>query len=201
MGGRISIAVGMTAIIISVSIGTLVGILAGYFKSLDGLLMRFTDLFLALPVLSLLLVVMLLFREALANLLGLEMGIFILIVSAIGVMSWMHSARIVRGEVLAIKRREFVLASRSIGAPPRRIILRRVLPHVLSSIVVSATLGIAAAIITESALSFLGLGFSPDFPTWGRLLYDGIEYLQGCPQHPLAGHCYFAHRSQCQLHR
>lgn len=181
-GGRISIAVGMTAMIISIFIGTLVGVLAGYFKVVDGMLMRLTDLFLALPVLPLLLTMVMLFRELLANILGLEMGMFILIVSAIGVTSWMQTARIVRAEVLAIKHREFVLASRSIGTPARRIILRHVVPNILSPIMVSATLGIATAVITESALSFLGLGFPPDFPTWGRLLYDGIEYMQDNPQ-------------------
>lgn len=181
VGGRISIAVGMTSMIISISIGTLVGVLAGYFKSLDGPLMRLTDLFLALPVLPLLLLMMMLFREALAGIFGLYMGIFILIMSAIGLTSWMNTARIVRGEVLVIKHREFVLASRSIGTPPRRIILRHVLPNVMSPIMVAATLGIATAVITESVLSFLGLGFPPDFPTWGRLLYDGIEYMQDDP--------------------
>jgi peptide/nickel transport system permease protein len=181
-GGRISIAVGMTAMILSIFLGTLVGVIAGFFKRLDGPLMRLTDLFLALPVLPLLLVMVMLFRQALANVLGVDMGIFILIVSAIGVTSWMRTARVVRGEVLALKEREFVLASRSIGTPPRRIILRHVLPNVMSPIMVSATLGIATAIITESVLSFLGLGFPPDFPTWGRLLYDGIEYMQDYPQ-------------------
>lgn len=181
-GGRISIAVGLTAMAISIFLGTLVGVLAGFFKRLDGPLMRMTDLFLALPVLPLLLVMVLLFRQALANVFGLDLGIFALIVSAIGITSWMHAARIVRGEVLALKEREFVLASRSIGTPPRRIILRHILPNVMSPIMVSATLGIATAIITESVLSFLGLGFPPDFPTWGRLLYDGIEYMQDYPQ-------------------
>lgn len=181
-GGRISIAVGLTAMIISVLLGTFVGVLAGFFKRVDGLLMRLTDLFLALPVLPLLLVMVMLFRQTLANILGPEMGIFILIVSAIGVTSWMNTARIVRGEVLTIKQREFVLASRSIGTPARRIIVRHVLPNVMSPIMVSATLGIATAIITESVLSFLGLGFPPDFPTWGRLLYDGIESMQDYPQ-------------------
>lgn len=181
-GGRISIAVGMTAMILSIFLGTLVGVIAGFFKRLDGPLMRLTDLFLALPVLPLLLVMVMLFRQALANVLGVNMGTFVLIVSAIGVTSWMRTARVVRGEVLALKEREFVLASRSIGTPPRRIILRHVLPNVMSPIMVSATLGIATAIITESVLSFLGLGFPPDFPTWGRLLYDGIEYMQDYPQ-------------------
>lgn len=181
-GGRVSIAVGIAAMIVSIFLGTLVGVLAGFFGALDGALMRLTDLFLALPVVPLLLVTMMLFRESLASIFGPDTGIFILIVFAIGVTSWMHTARIVRGEVLAIKQREFVLASRSIGAPPRRIIVRHVLPNILSPIMVSATLGIAAAILTESALSFLGLGFPPDFPTWGRLLYDGIEYMQDYPR-------------------
>ncbi|MDB2407207.1 ABC transporter permease [Jannaschia sp.] len=177
-GGRISLAVGLTAMALSLVLGTLVGVLAGYFKRLDGALMRLTDLFLALPLLPLLLVMVLLFRESLTAVFGVETGIFILIVSAIGITSWMQTARIVRGDVLVLKEREFVLAARSIGTPPRRIITRHVMPNVLSPIMVSATLGIATAIITESALSFLGLGFPPDFPTWGRLLNDGVPFLE-----------------------
>lgn len=180
-GGRVSIAVGLTAMSISIFLGSLIGILAGFFRRLDGPLMRLTDLFLALPLLPLLLVLVLLFRDTLAGLLGPEMGTFVLIVFAIGVTSWMQAARVVRGEVLALKEREFVLAARSIGTPNRRLILRHILPNVISPIMVAATLGIAGAIITESALSFLGLGFPPDFPTWGRLLYDGVEYMQLYP--------------------
>ena len=123
-----------------------------------------------------------LFRDPLAGSFGPEAGIFILIVTAIGLTSWMHTARVVRGDVLALKEREFVLASRSIGTPPRRMILRHILPNVMSPIMVSASLGIANAIITESVLSFLGLGFPPDFPTWGRLLFDGVDYLQQFPE-------------------
>ncbi len=181
-GGKVSLAVGATAMLIAVSLGTTVGLLAGFFRRLDGALMRFTDLFLALPLLPLLLVMVTLFRQPLATRFGPEAGTFILIVGAIGITSWMQTARIVRGEVLALKEREFVLAARSIGTPARRMILRHVLPNVLSPIMVSATLGIATAIITESALSFLGLGFPPDFPTWGRLLYDGVDYLQLYPE-------------------
>ncbi|WP_299817195.1 ABC transporter permease [uncultured Jannaschia sp.] len=180
-GGRVSLAVGMTAMALSLVLGTLIGVLAGYFRRLDGPLMRLTDLFLALPLLPLLLVMVLLFREPLTAAFGIETGIFILIVSAIGITSWMQTARIVRGDVLALKEREFVLAARSIGTPARRIVTRHVLPNVLSPIMVSATLGIATAIITESALSFLGLGFPPDFPTWGRLLNDGVPYLELYP--------------------
>jgi len=180
-GGRVSIAVGLFAMAISVGFGTLVGVSAGYFRRLDGPLMRLTDLFLALPLLPLLLVMVMLFRDSLSGLFGPEAGTFLLIVFAIGMTSWMQSARIVRGEVLALKEREFVLAARSIGTPPRRIVLRHILPNVVSPIMVAATLEIAAAIITESALSFLGLGFPPDFPTWGRLLFDGVEYMQLYP--------------------
>jgi peptide/nickel transport system permease protein len=181
-GGQVSMAVGITAMLLALLFGTLVGVVAGYFKSLDGPLMRLTDLFLALPLLPLLLVIIMLFRETLSSHLGPEGGIFILMVSAIGITSWMQTARIVRGDVLALKEREFVLAARSIGTPPRRVITRHVLPNVLSPIMVSATLGIANAIITESALSFLGLGFPPDFPTWGRLLFDSVDYLQQYPE-------------------
>ena len=181
-GGRVSLSVGMTAMLLSLFLGTAIGVLAGYFKVLDGPLMRLTDLFLALPLLPLLLVMVLLFREPLTAAFGPEMGIFLLIVSAIGITSWMQTARIVRGDVLALKEREFVLAARSVGTPSRRIITRHVLPNVLSPIMVSATLGIATAIITESALSFLGLGFPPDFPTWGRLLNDGVQYMQNYPE-------------------
>ncbi|MGJ8572657.1 MAG: ABC transporter permease [Hoeflea sp.] len=181
-GGQVSIAVGLTAMAISVLLGTLIGVVAGFFRKLDGVLMGLTDLFLALPLLPLLLVMVMLFRETLARSFGPEMGTFILIVSAIGITSWMQTARIVRGEVLALKEREFVLAARSIGTPSRRMILRHILPNVMSPIMVSATLGIATAIITESALSFLGLGFPPDFPTWGRLLFDAIDYLQQYPE-------------------
>jgi peptide/nickel transport system permease protein len=180
-GGRISVAVGLTAMILGLLIGTLVGVLAGYFRRIDGFLMRTTDLFLALPLLPLLLVMVLLFRDALARNFGEAAGVFVLIVVAIGITSWMQTARIVRGDVLALKEREFVLAARSIGTPPRRVVTRHILPNVLSPVMVSATLGIASAIITESALSFLGLGFPPDFPTWGRLLFDGRDWIEQYP--------------------
>ncbi|MAU51908.1 MAG: peptide ABC transporter [Roseovarius sp.] len=181
-GGQTSIAVGLTAMALALFLGTLIGVLAGFFRRLDGLLMRFTALFLSLPLLPLLLVMVLLFREALNGMFGPERGIFILIVVAIGVTSWMPTARIVRGDVLALKEREFILAARSIGTTNFNLITRHILPNVMSPIMVSATLGIANAIITESALSFLGLGFPPDFPTWGRLLNDAVQYLQDYPE-------------------
>lgn len=181
-GGQTSISVGVTAMFLALILGSLIGVVAGFFKRLDGPLMRLTDLFLALPLLPLLLVMVLLFREPLSAAFGPETGIFILIVVAIGITSWMPTARIVRGDVLALKEREFVLAARSIGTTNFRMITRHILPNVMSPIMVSATLGIANAIITESALSFLGLGFPPDFPTWGRLLYDATNYLQQYPE-------------------
>ena len=180
-GGRISLAVGVTAMLISLVLGTLVGVLTGYFRPLDGLLMRLTDMFLALPLLPLLLVVIMLFRDSLRAAFGPETGIFLLVVFIIGITSWMQTARIVRGDVLALREREFVTAARSIGTRRRRIITRHILPNVLSPIMVSATLGIANAIIVESALSFLGLGFPPDFPTWGRLLFDGANFISVTP--------------------
>jgi len=181
-GGQVSIAVGLTAMLLALGLGSLIGVLAGFFRRLDGPLMRLTDLFLSLPLLPLLLVMVLLFRQALSSTFGPETGIFILIVFAIGVTSWMPTARVVRGDVLALKEREFVLAARSIGTTNFNLITRHVLPNVLSPIMVSATLGIANAIITESALSVLGLGFPPDFPTWGRLLNDATVYLQDYPE-------------------
>ncbi|MBA4325455.1 MAG: peptide ABC transporter [Rhodobacter sp.] len=182
MAGRVSLAVGLVAMLIAIVFGTFIGIMAGYFRRLDSPLMRLTDMFLALPLIPLLLVMVMLFRDRIANMIGPELGAFTLIVFAIGITSWMATARIVRGEVLTLKEREYVLAARSIGARPNRIIRRHILPNVVSPVMVAATLGVAEAIITESVLSFLGLGFPPDFPTWGRLLFDGLQYMQVYPE-------------------
>ena len=182
LAGRVSLAVGLVAMTIAIVFGTFIGIMAGYFRRLDGPLMRLTDMFLALPLIPLLLVMVMLFRDRIAGIIGPELGAFTLIVFAIGITSWMPTARIVRGEVLTLKEREYVLAARSIGAKPSRIILRHILPNVVSPVMVAATLGVAEAIITESVLSFLGLGFPPDFPTWGRLLFDGLQYMQVYPE-------------------
>ncbi|MGB1208613.1 MAG: ABC transporter permease [Paracoccaceae bacterium] len=181
-GGRASMAVGWAAMILSLVIGTLVGVLAGFFRKLDGLLMRLTDLFLSLPILPLLLVAVTLFREPLRANFGPEGGMFILIVTIVGITSWMPTARIVRGDILALKEREFVLAAQSIGTTPAKIISRHLLPNVLSPIMVSATLGLASAIITESALSFLGVGFPSDFPTWGKMLADAVPRMEEYPE-------------------
>jgi peptide/nickel transport system permease protein len=178
VGGRISLAVGFAAMLVGLFLGTGIGIIAGFFRRLDGPLMRLTDLFLALPILPLLLVVIMLFRESLKNAFGENAGIFILVVFIIGATSWMQTARVVRGDVLSIKEEEFVLAAHSIGTRKRNVIMRHILPNTLSPVMVSAALGVASAIITESALSFLGLGFPASFPTWGRLVFDGRNYLQ-----------------------
>ena len=176
-GGRVSLAIGVSAMAVAISIGTLVGLASGYFQRLDNLLMRMTDIFIALPQLPLLLVLMMLFREPLKASFGPEGGVFILMVSVIGGLQWMPTARLVRGEVLSVKSREFITAANALGSRDGRIVRNHILPNVLSPVIVAATFSIASAIITESALSFLGLGFPPDFPTWGRLLFDGKDYV------------------------
>ncbi len=176
-GGRVSLMIGISAMLVSISIGTVVGLASGYFRRLDNPLMRLTDIFIALPQLPLLLVLMMLFREPLKAAFGVEGGVFILMVSVIGGLQWMPTARLVRGEVLSVKSREFITAATAVGSRDGRILTSHILPNVMSPVIVAATFSIASAIITESALSFLGLGFPPDFPTWGRLLFDGKDYL------------------------
>lgn len=181
-GGRISLTVGFAAMILAIGLGSLIGLLAGFYRVLDGPLMRLTDLFLALPLLPLLLVLVTVFRDSLSAAMGPESGLFALIVLAVGATSWMQTARLVRGEVLSLRERDFITAARSVGTTDLGLLTRHVLPNALSPILVSATLGIATAIITESTLSFLGLGFPPDFPTWGRLLADATIYITDYPE-------------------
>ncbi|MCY3781997.1 MAG: ABC transporter permease [Chloroflexi bacterium] len=176
-GGRVSLMIGISAMFVSISIGTIIGLASGYFRRLDNPLMRMTDIFIALPQLPLLLVLMMLFREPLKASFGPEGGVFILMVSVIGGLQWMPTARLVRGEVLTVKSREFITAANAVGSRDGRILASHILPNVMSPVIVAATFSIASAIITESALSFLGLGFPPDFPTWGRLLFDGKDYM------------------------
>jgi peptide/nickel transport system permease protein len=180
-GGRISLAVGVVAMLVSITFGALVGVLSGYFRRLDNPLMRFTDLMLALPSLPLLLVIIMLFRDSLKALLGPEPGIFLLVVVVIGILGWMPTARVVRGSVLSIKEKEFVEAAVSVGTREHSILWQHILPNVLSPIIVSATLGVASAILTESALSFLGLGFPSNVPTWGRLLFENKDFITQNP--------------------
>lgn len=180
LGGKVSLAVGFVAMAVAVFLGTLVGLLSGYFRRLDGALMRLTDLFLSLPLLPLILVLTFLYGPALKEMFGPNLGTFFILIAAIGLTSWMHVARIVRGQVLAVKEREFVLAARSIGTPSRRIITRHILPNVLAPVMVAGALGVANAIITESVVSFLGQGFQSDFSTWGSML-NSAYYNQTHP--------------------
>jgi peptide/nickel transport system permease protein len=181
-GGRISLAVGLAAMLIAVFVGTLIGALAGISRgSVDAALMWLTDLFLSLPQLPLLLLIIYLFSNTLRSLLGPEMGIFILIVAVIGGFRWMPVARLVRAQFLSLREKEFVEAARALGATPMRQVTRHILPNSLGPVIVAATIDVAAAIIAESTLSFLGLGFPPDIPTWGRILYDAKDHLDIAP--------------------
>lgn len=181
-GGKISLTVGICAMAVSITIGTIIGSIAGYYGGiLDNILMRLTDIFLSLPQLPVLLLVVYLFRDAIKSILGAQTGIFVLVILVIGLLNWMSVARLVRSSFLQLKEREFISAAKSLGANSARIILVHILPNVFSVIVVAATLSIGNAIIVESTLSFLGLGFPPDIPTWGRMLYDAQNYLTSDP--------------------
>jgi peptide/nickel transport system permease protein len=181
-GGRISLAVGFTAMFVAVGVGTAIGAIAGMAGGkLDAALMWVTDLFLSLPQLPLLLLIIYLFRDSLKGVVGPEMGIFILIVSVIGAFNWMPVARLVRAQFFSLREKEFVEAARALGASRMRLVLRHILPNALGPVIVAATIDIAAAIIAESTLSFLGLGFPPDIPTWGRLLFDAKDNLDFAP--------------------
>lgn len=177
-GGRISLAVGLAAMLVSVIVGTLVGALAGMSRgALGHALMWLTDLFLSLPQLPLLLLLIYLFRDGLKAVFGPEGGIFILVVLVIGGLRWMPVARLVRAQFLSLREKEFVEAARALGASPLRQVVRHILPNAVGPVIIAGTIDVAAAIIAESTLSFLGLGFPPDTPTWGRLLYDAKDYL------------------------
>ena len=181
-GGRISLAVGVAAMLIAISVGTAVGAVAGQMRgTMDHTLMRITDLFLSLPQLPLLLLIVYLFRDALKKALGPEAGVFILIVVVIGGLRWMPVARLVRAQFLSLREKEFVEAARSLGAPPLRQVVRHILPNAVGPVIVAGTIDVAAAIIAESSLSFLGLGFPPDIPTWGRILFDAKDNLDFAP--------------------
>jgi peptide/nickel transport system permease protein len=177
-GGRISLAVGLAAMLVSVFVGTLIGALAGMSRGVLGYaLMWLTDLFLSLPQLPLLLMLIYLFRDGLKAVFGPEGGIFILIVLVIGGLRWMPVARLVRAQFLSLREKEFVEAARALGASPVRQVVRHILPNALGPVIIAGTIDVAAAIIAESTLSFLGLGFPPDTPTWGRILYDAKDFL------------------------
>ena len=192
-GGRVSIAVGLTAMLIAVVVGVIVGAMAGTARgSVDAALMWLTDLFLCLPQLPLLLLIIYLFRDSLKTLVGPEAGVFILIVVVIGGFRWMPVARLVRAQFLSLREKEFVEAARALGATRLRVVVRHLLPNSLGPVIVAGTIDVAAAILAESTLSFLGLGFPPDIPTWGRILFDARDHLDVAPHWALfPGTCIF----------
>jgi len=178
-GGRISLAVGLAAMLMAITVGVVIGAVAGMVRGwVDAALMWVTDLFLSLPQLPVLLLLIFLFREPLKQAFGLELGIFLLIVMVIGGFRWMPVARLVRAQFFSLREKEFVEAARALGASTPRQVVRHILPNSLGPVIVAATIDVAAAIIAESTLSFLGLGFPPDIPTWGRILYDGRDYME-----------------------
>jgi peptide/nickel transport system permease protein len=177
-GGRISLAVGFAAMMVALFVGVLVGSVAGMASGwVDTALMWLTDLFLALPTLPLLLLVMYLFRDSVKKVLGVEGGAFVLIVVVIGGLRWMPVARLVRAQFLSLREKEFVEAARALGASKVRQVVQHILPNALGPVIVVGTIDVAAAIIFESTLSFLGLGFPSDVPTWGSMLRDAKDYL------------------------
>lgn len=169
--GRISLSVGLSVAFLGVVIGTIIGGLAGYFgKWVDMAGMRVTDVFLSIPILMLLMVMM--------KFLGKELYVIVLI---LGATSWMGVARLVRGEFLALRNQEFIEASHAQGASSLWIMLRHMLPNAVAPIFVAATLGVADAIMLESALSFLGFGIQPPTPSWGNMLTDAQQYMISTP--------------------
>jgi peptide/nickel transport system permease protein len=170
-GGRVSLAVGVLAALLALTLGTLVGAVAGFYGGLtDGVLMRLVDVLLSIPRLFLIVLLAVFFG-----------GSVLTIIVVLGGLSWMRTSRIVRATVLSLKGREFVEAARAIGAGDVRIIVRHLLPNTVAPIVVAATLGVAGAIIAESTLSFLGLGIQKPTSTWGNLLTDATTDMSQAP--------------------
>lgn len=168
-GARISLAIGFIAVGIAVTIGTLIGAVAGYLGGrIDSGLMRFTDVVLSFPRLVLLIMIIALFEQSLA-----------LIIIVLGLTQWPGTTRIVRGEVLSLREREFIEAARALGMGRTRIILRHLVPNVLAPVIVAATLGIGNTIVLEAGLSFLGIGVQPPTPSWGTMVADGRQSLLG----------------------
>ena len=181
-GGRISLAVGLAAMLVAATVGILVGSIAGMSRGwVATTLMWLADLFLSLPQLPLLLVIIYLFRDKLKAMFGIELGVFLMIVLVIGGLRWMPVARLVRAQFLSLREKEFLEAARALGASRARQVARHILPNAMGPVIVAGTIDVAAAIIAESTLSFLGLGFPPDIPTWGRVLYDAKDYLDIAP--------------------
>ena len=181
-GGRISMSVGIAAMLVAVIVGIVIGAVAGTARSaVDMGLMWLCDLFLSLPQLPLLLLIIYLFEASLRKMVGPQVGTFILIVAVIGGFKWMSVARLVRAQFFSLREKEFVEAARALGASTLRQVVHHILPNALGPVIVAGTIEVASAIIAESTLSFLGLGFPPDIPSWGRILYDAKDYLDVAP--------------------
>jgi peptide/nickel transport system permease protein len=166
-GARISLSIGLIAVGISVAIGLIFGSISGFYGGLiDSAIMRFVDIMLCFPTFYLILAVAAILGPSIFN-----------IMIIIGLTSWMGSARLIRGEILSLKEREFIQAERAIGASNFRIIVRHLIPNAIGPVLVNATLGIAGAILVESGLSFLGLGVQPPTPSWGNILIESKSTL------------------------
>jgi peptide/nickel transport system permease protein len=184
-GGRVSLSVALLATAVSLAIGVVIGAIAGYAGGwVDGALMRLTDLFLTIPTLPVLILCTALFAGK-----GTFAQRYAVVVAVIGVLNWMGAARLVRASFLSLKEVEFVAAARSVGARPRAIVLRHILPNALGPIIVTATLSIGTTVIIESSLSFLGLGFQPPQATWGRMLFEAQPTLTTYPHEALFPGC------------
>ncbi len=170
-GARLSLSVGLIAQSVAVTVGVLLGLLAGYYgRWIDALVMRLADITLAFPTLLLLIAVAAAVRPSLP-----------VVFVVIGVVGWAGMARLVRAQVLVLKRAEFVLAAQALGALDRRVLLQHLLPNVRTQVIIAATLGIAGAIMAEAALSFVGLGAQPPTPSWGAMVADGRDLLRVAP--------------------
>jgi peptide/nickel transport system permease protein len=184
-GGQISLLIGLTAVIIETLAGILIGALAGYYGGwLDSVLMRFTEAVLNIPQIFLLLVMAKFFAGRVPNITVLGRtfsGSVVVIVVIIGVTSWPYLARIVRAEFLSIKENDFIMAARATGSATNSIILSHILPNAMAPIIVSATLGVANAILSEAYISFLGLGVQPPTATWGNMLEGAYNYIESAP--------------------
>jgi len=168
-GARISLSIGFVAVTIAITLGTVVGAVSGYFGGLvDTVLMRLVDVIISFPLLVLLIAVIALFQPSI-----------FLVVVVLGLTLWPSTARIVRGEVLSLRQREFIQAAHALGLGAGRIILRHVVPNVMGPVIVAATLGLGNIILIEAGLSFLGMSVQPPTPSWGNMIEDGREFLVG----------------------
>ncbi len=178
-GSRVSLSVGILVQIIILPFGLAIGLAAGYFGGrIDNLLMRFTDIWYAFPDLIFVLVVVSVLSDKVSGSTPLQI---LMIFGAIALVNWVGLARLVRGQVLSIKEKEFIEAARSSGSPPLKLIVKHLLPNSLGPIIVTLTFGIPGAIFLEAVLSFLGVGIQPPVPTWGQMVFDGYEAIYANP--------------------